>query len=142
METVSYANHLDEAKSHVMKSKPNNWFILDAHEKKYLRHGDSSEHHHSSKQKSSVTSAPMVAYTDSAAVYTTSDEDHPKHKNIKLKMKRDKSSKLESDVHDELDEVKQEEEQQNHKPQKWKATEKDLFFSALEKYGKLFQSLH
>jgi hypothetical protein len=136
METVSYAKHLDEAKSHAMKRKRSNWFILDAHEKKYLRHGESSEDHHSSKRKSSVTTAPMVAYADS------SDEDDPKHKNIKLKMKRDKTSKLESDVHDELDEEKQEEHQLNHKPQKWKATEKELFFNALEKYGKLSRSLH
>jgi hypothetical protein len=138
-ETVSYAKYLDDTKSHTAKRKRSNWFILDAHEKKYLRYGDSSEDHHSLKRKSSVTSASMAAYAVAAAEDSSSDDDDPKRKNIKSKVKRAKASKLESDVHG-MVEDKYDEQHRNHKPQKWKTKEKEYFFNALEKYGKLFSS--
>ena len=140
METVSYAKHLDDVKSHAAKRKRSNWFILDAHEKKYLRHGDSSEDHHSSKRKTSATAASTAACAAAAAADSSSDDGDPKHKNIKLKVNRIKISNdgLDHEGHHE----KQEEQQQNHKPQKWKAKEKEMFFNALEKYGKFSRGLH
>ncbi|KAL3810278.1 hypothetical protein ACHAXA_008646, partial [Cyclostephanos tholiformis] len=130
METVSHAKHLDDVKSsHAAKRKRSNWFILDAHEKKYLRHGDISEDHHSSKRKTSATAASITVCTAAAAVDSSSDDDDPKQENIKLKVKRIKNSK------DGLDQEKQEEQRLNHKPQKWKEKEKEMFLTALEKYG-------
>ena len=108
-EVVSHAKQPDESKSAGGKKKRSNWFILDAHEKKYLKHDSSDDHHHRRK---------------SEAMDTISDDDAP------MKVKRVKRSK-EDDAEEEGGRKKQ----KTHKAQKWKAREKDMLYEALDNHG-------
>ena len=133
-EMVSNSKQRDDGKAHLRNRKRSNWFILDMHEKKYLKHGDINDDHHSFKRKLSATKAP--------ATDANSDDGDSSHIVIKSKPTRVKTNKLEksnSDVQGDREggEKHQNDEQQSHKPQKWKAKEKELFFHALNKFGKL-----
>jgi hypothetical protein len=118
-EALSYTKQLDESKAYVNKNrKRSNWFILEAHEKNYIKQGD--DDYQSSKRN-------LVMLTPSAESGNSNDEETPKHKNLKVKLV-------------EVVFCNQDDEKQgkfrNHKPQKWKVKEKELFFGGLEKYGK------
>ena len=133
-EMVSNSKQRDDGKAHFSKRKRSNWFILDVHEKKYLRHGDINDDHHSSKRKFQATKAP--------ATDTNSDDGDSRYNDIKSKPTRAKTSKLDKGYSNvqrdrEGDEKHQNDDQQSHKPQKWKAKEKELFFHALNKFGEL-----
>jgi hypothetical protein len=117
-EALFYAKQLDESKAYANKNrKRSNWFILEANEKNYLKQGD--DDHQSSKRN-------LVTLTPSAESGNSSDEETPEHKNLKVKLA-------------EVVFCNQDDEKQgkfrNHKPQKWKVKEKELFFGGLEKYG-------
>lgn len=92
VDTVSNAKQPDEIKAHP-KRKRSNWFILDAHEKTYLKHGDNAkdnDDHHASKRKSSATAASTAANAAAAAetfMDTTSDEELPLKKVKRLRVK-------------------------------------------------------
>ena len=136
-EMVSNSKQRDDGKAHLRNRKRSNWFILDMHEKKYLKHGDINDDHHSFKRKLSATKAP--------ATDANSDDGDSSHIVIKSKPTRVKTNKLEksnSDVQGDREggEKHQNDEQQSHKPQKWKAKEKELFFHALNKFGKLLMT--
>ena len=127
-EMISNAKQRDDGKAHFGKRKRSNWFILDVHEKKYLRHGEINDDHHSSKRKF------LAPATD-----TNSDDGDSSIKSKTARAKSDKLDKGQSNVQRdrEVGEKHQNEEQQSHKPQKWKAKEKELFFHALNKFGEL-----
>ena len=135
-EMVSNTKQRDDGKAHPGKRKRSNWFILDVHEKKYLKHGDINDdhhHHHSLKRKLLGTKAP--------ATDDNSDDGDSSHNVTKSKPTRVKTSKVDKGNPDtqgdrEGGEKRQKEEQQSQKPQKWKAKEKELFFHALNKFGK------
>ena len=67
-EAVSHARQDDGASSrHQGKRRRSNWFVLDAHEKRYLKHasGDDDHHHRGKGSKSSSSSAGKAAVEDS-----------------------------------------------------------------------------
>ena len=131
-EVVAHAKQPDEIKSHAGKRKRSNWFILDAHEKKYLKHGDSHHDDHHQKRKSSATHASASAAAAAAADAASDDDDD---KLIKLsKVKRVKTSKGDG----EHEGGKKQKEQRKHKPQKWKLKEKELLLEGLDKHGELY----
>lgn len=137
-EVVSNSKQRDDTKANVGKRKRSNWFILDVHEKKYLRNGDISDGHHLLKRK--------LISTTTSTMDTNSDVSDPNQNVINSKLTRVKNSKSDKinsddiDKHDEGEKHKNEE-QQIHKPQKWKAREKELFFHALHKFGKILPIL-
>lgn len=133
-EMVLNLKQRDDGKAHLGKRKRSNWFILDAREKKYLRHGDIGDDHHSLKRN---IEARKVSMTD-----INSDDGDSNRNVVKPKptrVKTIKADKVHSDVQGNREGVQkhQNDEQQSHKPQKWKAKEKELFFHALNKFGEL-----
>ncbi|KAL7552418.1 hypothetical protein ACHAWF_015659 [Thalassiosira exigua] len=114
-ESVMNAKQPDEIKVHAGKRKRSNWFILDAHEKKYLKHAETSEDHHSSKRK---------AATREVTVANPESEEKEDHRNAHHKSGEDVTPR----------------EEKKQLPQKWKEKEKKLFYQALDKHGKFFLS--
>ena len=153
-EVVSHVKQPDEIKSTGGKRKRSNWFILDAHEKKYLKHDSSDEPHSRRKSTASASSSAEVAEAAdaAAAMDTTSEDDAPMGRVGKVKrMKRSK------EVEEELEEEPKKE-KRTHKAQKWKVRvslsllilvhfdvhklhsplplqEKEIFYDALDKHG-------
>ncbi|KAL9189720.1 hypothetical protein ACHAXT_009395 [Thalassiosira profunda] len=111
-EAVAHARPSEDAKAHGGKKKRSNWFILDPHEKAFLKHGDDGDHHHhhhSSKRRR----------TAKDAAGSESEEDaRPKKASRKAGKGSGEGKKKPAT-----------------KPQKWKDKEKALFLAALDAHG-------
>lgn len=124
-QVVAHAKQpLDESVKTSNKRKRSNWFILDAHEKKFL---NSSDDHHHSKRKLSTTEASSLAAASASAMDTNSEDETPKEKQGKNKRMK----------HGAENEGGEKKEKRTHKAQKWKVREKELFYDALDKHGEL-----
>ena len=138
-ETVLNAKQPDEIKAHHGKRKRSNWFILDAHEKKYLKHGESSEDHNSSKRKSATmskeTAAAAASATASATETTTTPNPTDSEEEDVKKVHQPKSDMEPMRGGDHVSGKKEHQQPSVIKPQKWKEREKKLFFDALDKHG-------
>ena len=139
-EAVSHARQGDEASArHQGKRRRSNWFVLDAHEKRYLKHASGDDdHHHKSKGKSSSSKAalddseegepgagggPPRKKARKGYAYVEVGEDgfplqQPEGAGGKGGGGKSKPSKT--------------------KPQKWRAKEKEALYGALEQFGKIF----
>ena len=123
-QVVAHAKQpLDESVKTSNKRKRSNWFILDAHEKKFLNSSD--DHHHHSKRKLSTTEASSSAAASASAMDTNSEDETPKEKQGKNKRMK----------HGAENEGGEKKEKRTHKAQKWKVREKELFYDALDKHG-------
>mmetsp|Transcript_30027 Transcript_30027/g.63697 ORF Transcript_30027/g.63697 Transcript_30027/m.63697 type:complete len:437 (-) Transcript_30027:2712-4022(-) len=139
-ESVSNAKQPDEAKAHHGRRKRSNWFILDASEKRFLKHGESSEGDHGSskrkhqkeqQQNEHLTSSTVMSKEDSTAMSTPNPTDGEEDNNICKKVQRSKSGAAESTRGDHHGKKQL----PGVKPQKWKEKEKKLFLDALDKHG-------
>ena len=141
-ETVLAAKQPDEIKAHTGKRKRSNWFILDAHEKKYLPSKDDDHHHHSKRSKKEAKESSAATESEEET-----HEDQPLKKVSRKKSSiKDTKDDAETPVREKDDDEdaaaasggKKKKERltpSGNKPQKWKAREKELFFDALDKHG-------
>ena len=141
-EAVSHARQGDEATARPQgKRRRSNWFVLDAHEKRYLKHASGDDdHHHKSKGKSSSSSSNnnKVAVDDSEEGEEGAGGGPPR--------KKARKGYAYVEVGEDGHPVQQPEgaggkgggnsKPSKTKPQKWRAKEKEALYGALEQFGK------
>jgi hypothetical protein len=139
-QTVLNVKQPDEIKVNHGKRKRSNWFILDAHEKKYLKHGESSEDYHSSKRKSATKVIDAASPTETSTPNPSDNTSDGEEEDRKKAHTRKSGSETRLDHHD-SEKKQQNEEQLEVEPKPWKERENELCFDALVKHGESSLSL-
>merc|ERR1719253_1795249 len=139
-QTVLNVKQPDEIKSNHGKRKRSNWFILDAQEKKYLKHGESSDDYHSSRKKSAIKAFVSTSSAETSKFNPLDNASDGEEEDSKKVHARKSGSKSMLNHHD-SEKKQQQELQPEFESKSWKEKESKLCFDALVKHGRDWQMI-